>query len=148
MARYSRARWTAVPTIVDAEASWLSTTTTWRYLDAATVSYTAAAGDPATWISRQASAAARARLGLLVGMNVLNGGTSASGIAGSQPGKYAMSATQLRNWGSALLAEDRACGLVLQRYDSRYFGRSDVAGAIAELGRKAGEVQASSCRVR
>jgi hypothetical protein len=148
MARYSRARWSAVPTIVDAAPAWLSTTTTWRYLDAVTIAYTAAAGDPAAWASRQAGAAAQARLGLLLGMNALNGGTSASGIAGSQPGKYAMSATQLRNWGSILLAEDRACGLVLLRYDSAYFGRTDVAGSLSELRRKAGDLQGASCRVR
>jgi hypothetical protein len=81
-------------------------------------------------------------------MNVLNGGTSASGIAGTQQGKYAMSATQLRTWGSALVAESRACGFVLQRYEERYFGRSDVSGALAELGRKAAARQAPSCRVR
>jgi hypothetical protein len=147
MARYSRARWAAVPTVVDADATWLATTT-WHYLDAASAVYTAAAGDAATWVDRQADAAARARLGLVVGMNVLNGGTSASGIAGTQRGRYAMSATQLRNWGADLMAEARACGFVLHRYDERYFGRSDVKSAIAELGRKATGRQALSCRRR
>lgn len=148
MARYSRERWATVPTMVDAAAPWLATTASWRSLDAVSVVYSASAGDAADWVERQAAAAARARLGLVVGMNVLNGGTSASGIAGTQPGKYAMSATQLRNWGSLLVAESRACGFVLQRYQSRYFGRSDVQGALAELGRKAGSRQASSCRIR
>ena len=66
----------------------------------------------------------------MIGMNVLNGGTSASGIAGTQAGKYAMSATQLRNWGSTLVADSRVCGLVLEGYESRYFGRTDIAGAM------------------
>ena len=98
MARYSRSRWAAVPTIVEADAAWLGTTTAWSWLDGVWAIYSASAGDAATWVGRQASAAGRARLGIMLGMNVLNGGTSASGIRGTQPGKYAMSATQLRNW--------------------------------------------------
>jgi hypothetical protein len=148
MARYSRSRWSPVPTLVEAEAAWLATTTTWSWLDAVWAVYSASAGDAATWVGRQASSAGRARLGLMIGMNVLNGGTSASGIPGTQAGKYAMSATQLRNWGSVLVAESRACGLVLQRFEPRYFGRSDIAGALADLGRKAEARHAGSCRTR
>jgi hypothetical protein len=59
-----------------------------------------------------------------------------------------MSASQLRSWGSVLVAETRTCGFVLVRYDSRYFGRSDVKGALGELGQKAGARQAPSCRTR
>ena len=92
--------------------------------------------------------AGKARLGIVVGMNVLNGGTSSSGISGTQKGKYAMSATQLRNWGSTLVADTRTCGFVLHRYEARYFGRTDIAGALGELGRKAGARQATSCRKR
>jgi hypothetical protein len=148
MARYSRSRWGAVPTIVEADASWLATTTTWSWLDGVWAIYSGASGDPATWVGHQASAAGRARLGIMLGMNVLNGGTSASGIRGTQDGKYAMSVTQLRNWGATLIADSRACGFGLQRYDSGYFGRTDIAGALAELGRKAESRQATSCRKR
>ena len=148
MARYSRSRWSAVPTLVEADAAWLATTTSWSWLDAAWAVYSASEGDAATWVGRQASAAGRARLAIMIGMNVLNGGTSASGIPGTQAGKYAMSATQLRNWGAALVADSRACGLVLQRYEARYFDRTDITGAIAELGRKAGDRQATSCKRR
>ena len=148
MARYSRSRWPAVPTIVESDAAWLATTTSWSWLDAVSTVYAGAAGDAGTWVRRQASAAANARLGIIVGMNVLNGGTSSSGIAGSQAGRYAMSATQLRTWGSVLVAESRACGFVLQRYDARYFGRTDIGGALAELRRRAGDRQAPSCRTR
>ncbi len=148
MARYSRNRWSAVPTLVEANASWLATTTSWSWLDAVWTVYAADAGDVTTWVGRQADAAAKARLGLVVGMNTLNGGTSASGIPGTQDGKYAMSATQLRNWGSALVAESRACGFMLYRYEARYFDRTDIASALAELGQKAEDRQATSCRTR
>jgi hypothetical protein len=148
MARYSRARWAAVPTIVESTAPWLASGTAWRYLDAVSVVYTASAGDAAAWADRQADAAASARLGLVIGMNALNGGTSASGIAGTQSGKYAMSASQLRSWGGAMVAEQRACGFVLQRYQERYFTRTDVKGALAELMRLASAREAPSCRTR
>jgi hypothetical protein len=46
------------------------------------------------------------------------------------------------------MADTRTCGVVLHRYDAKYFGRTDIAGALAELGRKAEERQATSCRKR
>jgi hypothetical protein len=149
MARYSRQRWPAIPTIVHAPPSWLrAKTTPWQYLDASSVTYSGAAGDAAAWVGEQASAAGAARLGLLVGMNVLNGGTSASRLAGTEPGKYAMSATQLRSWGTSLLTQSRVCGLMMSRYDEGYFGRSDVKDAVAAISEKARTRAATSCRVR
>jgi len=149
MARYSRQRWPGIPTIVHAPPSWLGDkTTAWQYLDASSVMYSGAAGDAGTWVGKHASDAGAARLGLLVGMNVLNGGTSSSGLAGTTQGKFAMSASQLRTWGSALVAQSRVCGLLMSRYDERYFGRSDVKDAVAVLGEKARTHAATSCRVR
>jgi hypothetical protein len=149
MARYSRQRWPALPTIVQAPPSWLDANpSAWQYLDASSVIYAGSAGDPAAWISKQASAAGGARLGLLVDMNVLDGGTSASGIPGTTQGKYAMSASQLQSWGSALVAQSRVCALLLHRYDAGYFGRSDVKQAVVTLVGKASARAATSCRVR
>ena len=149
MARYSRQRWPALPTFAHASLSWLAAkTTSWQYLDAASVMYSGSDGDAGAWVSKQASDAGKARLGLLVGMNVLNGGTSASRLAGTEPGKYAMSATQLRSWGTTLAAHSRVCGLLMSRYDEGYFGRSDVKDAVAVVGAKAQTHAATSCRVR
>ncbi len=149
MARYSRQRWPSVPTLAHAPATWLAGYAAgWKYLDAASVTYSGSSGDAATWVGKQASAAGGARLGLLVGMNVLNGGTSQSRLDGTADGKYAMSATQLQTWGSALVKESRVCGLVLSRYDEGYFGRSDVKSAVAALRDKASARAATSCRKR
>jgi hypothetical protein len=149
MARYSRARWPSVPTMAHAPATWLAGYAAgWKYLDAASVMYSGSSGDAARWVSNQADAAVRARLGLLVAMNVLNGGTSASKLAGTTEGKYAMSASQLQTWGSALVAHSRVCGLVLSRYDGGYFGRSDVKSAVAALRDKAEARAGTSCRKR
>jgi hypothetical protein len=149
MARYSRLRWSAMPTLVHAPPSWLSSNpTAWQYLDAASTVYYGTSGDAATWIGRQVTDAGRGRLGLFVGMNVLNGGTSSSGIPGTSAGRYAMSASQLQNWGSALLNRSEVCGLSMWRYNTTYFGRSDIRSAVATLKDKARAHAARSCRVR
>ena len=149
MARYSRHRWPAIPTIAHAPPSWLGTKATpWQYLDASSVMYSGSAGDAGVWVGKQASAAGKARLGLLVAMNVLNGGTSTSRLAGTTTGKFAMSASQLQSWGSTLVAQSQVCGLMLARYDDAYFGRSDVKEAVGTVARKAEARAATSCRVR
>ena len=57
-----------------------------------------------------------------------------------------MSASQLRNWGSTILAQTQVCGLVVLRYDEAYFGRSDIRDAMRDLADKAGVRTARSCR--
>jgi len=148
MARYSRQRWPGLTTIVHAPLSWLAATPTWAYLDAVSVMYSGSAGDAGAWVGNQAGAAGRARLGLVVTMNVSNGGTSASGLPGSSTGKFAMSASQLRTWGSAIAAQSQVCGLLMSRYDAAYFGRSDVKDAVATVAAKARAHATTPCRVR
>jgi hypothetical protein len=149
MARYSRQLWPGLPALAHAPAEWLASYGPgWQYLDGSSMTYSGSAGDAAAWVSKQAGAAGRARLGLLVGMNVLSGGTSASGLPGAKRGTYAMSASQLRTWGTALLAPAQVCGLVLARYDSDYFGRADVKDAVNILSDKAAARTATSCRAR
>ena len=147
MARYSRQRWPAIPTLIDAPATWLARNPVdWKHLDAASTTYAASFGDAASWVASQASAARGAGLGFLAEMNVLNGGTSASGIRGTISGKYAMSASQLRNWGSTILGNSQVCGLVLARYVDAYFGRADIRDAARDLAVKASNRGAKSCR--
>jgi hypothetical protein len=149
MARYSRQRWPAIPTIAHAPPSWLAAKATpWQYLDASSVMYSGSDGDAGAWVGKQASDAGRARLGLLVGMQVLNGGTSASQLPGTSEGEFAMSASQLRTWGSALVAQSRVCGLVMAHYEDAYFGRSDVKEAVSIVAEKAAARAATPCRVR
>jgi hypothetical protein len=59
-----------------------------------------------------------------------------------------MSASQLRTWGSTLVARSGVCGLVMSRYADGYFSRSDVKNAIADVSEKARTRAATSCRVR
>ena len=104
MARYSRLLWPAMPTLVEAPVTWLARN---RWTGSTSMPrpprMRQSFGDASSWVTSQASAARSAGLGFLVEMNVLNGGTSASGIRGTIGGKYAMSASQLRNWGSTIV---------------------------------------------
>jgi hypothetical protein len=147
MARYSRQRFPGVTTLVHTQASYLASKTSWQYLDAASVTYNGSFGDAARWVGAQSDALGKARLGLVVSMNVLNGGTSASKLR-SDGGRYAMSATQLRTWGSTFASHAKVCGLVLARYDQGYFGRSDVRDAVKAVAGRAGARAQTSCKVR
>ena len=149
MAQYSRQRWPGLTTLVQESASWLAANpSAWQSLDAGVSVYSAESGDANAWINAQAAAAGRARLGLMVNMNVLNGGTRSSRLPGTVQGKYAMSATDLRTWGSTLVANSRVCGMLLTRYEERYFGRSDVRDAIRAIAAKADARAGASCRTR
>jgi hypothetical protein len=102
----------------------------WKYLNTAWSQYSARKGDVNAWIQTQVSYAKQEGLGLVVGLNWLDGGTSASGIPGTRSGSYAMSASQLKTFGSALATNPYACAMYGWKYSSSYFGRSDIKAAV------------------
>jgi hypothetical protein len=95
----------------------------------------------------QSAYAQREGLGLVVGLNVLNGGNRSSGIRGQQSGSYAMSASQLRSWGGTLVSDPRACAFLSWKYSAKYYGRSDIRSAMAYLANKAKTRSKKSCRI-
>ena len=147
MARYSKQLWPTMSTLVRVVPSWLgSASVTYTHLDAGWTQYTADKGDVTKWVTAEAGAASRKGLGLVVGMNVRNGGNGSSGIPGLTKGKWAMSASEIRKYGSALLAQSRACGFYSWNYDSGYYGRSDIRSAMADVSAKARAHAKTSCR--
>jgi hypothetical protein len=147
MARYSKQLWPQMTTMVRVVPSWLaSTSLTYKYLDAGWTQYVARIGDPAKWVAAEAAAAKRKDLGLVVGMNVIDGGNGSSGIRGTTSGKWAMSASELRNYGSALLGQSYACGFFNAHHETWYYGRSDIKSAMAVLSDKARSHAKTSCR--
>jgi hypothetical protein len=137
MAQYSKQIWPRLTTFVLSDPTYLrSATVTYRYLDAGWIMYASWKGDARTWLTAQVAAAKAEHLGLMVGLDVLNGGTKASGIPGRTSGRYAMSATQLRTWGSTLLSEPYACGVFNWRYNAVYNGRTDIRSAMSDLALK------------
>ena len=147
MAQYSKQLWPGMLTFVRVVPSWLTAApVTYTYLDAGWAQYAAYKGDAATWLAGEVAAAKANGLGLLVSLNVLNGGNGSSGIHGPGGGKYSMSAAELRSYGGALLDEPYTCGLLMWMYNPGYFGRSDIQAAMADVSAKARSHVKTSCQ--
>jgi hypothetical protein len=84
-------------------------------------------------------------LALVIGMNQLAGGDS-RGIRGFYSGRYAMSASQMRSWGAAMLADPYPCAFLSWAYNARYMNRSDIRSAKAFLAGKARSKGTKSCK--
>lgn len=147
MAKYSKQIWPGMATFVRVVPSWLaSAPVTYTYLDAGWLQYAAGKGDAATLLTTEVAAAKTKGLGLLVGLNILNGGNGSSGIRGTESGKYAMSATEIRNYGKALLTSSYSCAFFMWQYDATYYGRSDIKSAFADVSLIAKGHAKTSCR--
>jgi hypothetical protein len=127
--------------------TWLANTSvTYTYLDAGWAQYEAGKGDVTRWIAGEISSVKSKGLGLVVGINVLNGGNGSSGIRGTSSAYYSMSASEVRTYGSTLLNQSYACGFILWAHDLTYFGRSDIKNAMADLSTKAKVHVKTACR--
>jgi len=147
MAKYSKQIWPGMTTFVRVAPSWLAgVSTTYTYLDAGWLQYESWMGNIGTKITTEVTAAKKKGLGLAVGLNVLDGGNGSSKIAGWTQGKYAMSATEVRTYGTALLNQSLSCGFFNWMHDTAYFGRTDIRTAMAELSTKATAHVKTSCR--
>lgn len=147
MAQYSKQIWPDMTTMVRVAPTWLASfSITYRYVDAGWAQYASGKGEVTNWIADEVAAAKRKGLGLVVGMNVLDGGNGSSNIPGWTKGKYAMSATELRTYGTALLAQSYGCGFYNWQYDANYLGRTDIQRAFADLSAKARTHAKTSCR--
>ncbi len=147
MAAYSKSIWPAMPALVRVVPSWLALApVTYTHLDAGWFQYTANKGNVTQLVTAEVAAAKRLRLGLLVGMNVMNGGNGSSGIPGVSRDDYAMSATELRTYGTALLNQTYACAFYNWQHNLDYYGRTDIKAAMAELSAKARIHVKTSCR--
>jgi hypothetical protein len=137
MAQYSKQLWPTMATFIRAKPTYLTSGPTYRYLDAAWAQYASYHGNLTTWFNAQVSAAKSKRLGLMVGLNALRGGTNG--------GK--MSASQLRSWGTTLVSQSYTCGFIMGwTYDAAYFGQADIASATRDLSAKAKSHTKTSCQ--
>lgn len=143
MAKYSKQLWPSMVTIIRGWPDYLKGYE-YKYLDAAWAQYSERFGDIDTFIANNVRDAKASGLGLVVGLNLLGGG-GPNGIKGFYVGRPAMTASQLRSWGSALLAEPYACAFISWKYNETYFSRSDIRSAFAELREKARSRAKKSC---
>jgi hypothetical protein len=150
MAKYSKSIWWNLPTFARVAPTWLAQSTiSYVYLDAGWAQYVAQKGDVTKWIIPEIAAAQKKGLGLAVGMNVLDGGNGSSGIRGTMSGKYKMSATEIKSYGTALLNQPYACGFFSWSYvedGPTYFARTDIKSAMTTLSKLAAAHVKTSCR--
>ncbi len=150
MAKYSKSIWWNLPTFARVAPTWLAQASfNYVHLDAGWAQYVAQRGNVTTWITPEIAAAKKKGLGLAVGMNVLDGGNGSSGIRGTMSGKYKMSATEIRNYGTALLNQPYACGFFSWSYvegGSTYFARLDIKNAMIALSKLAALHVRTSCQ--
>ncbi|MEP7227128.1 MAG: hypothetical protein ABI785_07190 [Gemmatimonadales bacterium] len=152
MAAYSKQLWPELTTIIRADPLFLKKAPfRWVYLDAAWAQYTTRKGKVEDYARSHAEVAKELGLGLVVGLNVLDGGDRSSGMEGTKLNYSAMSAEEVMHYGSVMLREPGACALILWKYDREdraYFSRPDIRAALETLGLLAASHPPTRCRVR
>lgn len=144
MARYSKQLWPGLPTIARAWPKFLKGYN-YRYLDAAWAQYSDRFGSVSAFMQQNVRDAKASGLALVVGMNQLAGGNR-SGLRGFYSGRFAMSATQLRSWGTTILGDSYPCAFISWAYNAKYMGRADIRSAMADLAGKARARPTKSCK--
>lgn len=137
MAQYSKAIWPTMTTVARADPTWLEGYSgQYVYLDAGWAQYVARKGTVESYLAANVAAAQSEGLGLIVGLNLFDGGPD-----GSQT-----SAKQVKTWGATLLGSSYTCAFISWKYDSAYFSRSDIQSAMEFLSSKAKRHAPSSCQ--
>lgn len=135
MARYSKQLWPSLPTLVRVDPDYLDHDH--RYVDAAWAQYLSRRGPVDEYIRRVVSDAQARGLGLVVGLNVLRGGT---------PNGTAMTAKQVEEYGSALLSSGYPCAFLSWKHDAGYVAGSAMGAAMDALRRQAQNRSGRTCR--
>lgn len=136
MARHSKLRWPRMATIVRTHPSWFKRPP--RHVDAAWAQYLGRRGPVKEYIRENVEDARRKGLALVVGLNVLKGGT---------PKRTPMTASQVKSWGSALLNSSYPCAFLSWKYDERFLSRPGMRSAMKALRQKAESRPRKSCRI-
>jgi hypothetical protein len=145
MAQYSKQLWPAMTTMISSPPRWLAEAgLSYTYLDAAFAQFEWNYGSG--WIGKEVAAAKAKGLGLVVSLNLLDGGDGTSGIPGTYGGRWAMSASEVRSYGSAMLAEAYICGFTMWKYTPEYYSRPDIQSAMTDLSILARNHVTTSCR--
>ena len=135
MGRYSKQLWPGMVTIVRTEPGYFGFSP--RYVDAAWAQYLSRRGNVSDYIRKQVSDAQNRGLQLVVGMNVIKGGT---------PNGTQMSASEVKTWGSTLLSSSYPCAFISWQYNSSYLNNSGIKDAMSYLRNKAENRSSRSCR--
>jgi hypothetical protein len=154
MARYSKSIWPTLPTAVRAPPQWLlAGDTSYQSLDIAWAQWAGplhGAGTgltPEQFRDKNVALAKQLGLGLVFGMNYLNGGDGSSGIPGtaSHPNQWQMSPAELVNVGTLLIQAPYSCAFLSWHYAPEYLGRPDVRAALDSIAAAAATRGGTSC---
>jgi hypothetical protein len=137
MAQYSKQYWPAMTTIARVAPTWLAAYAgQYVYLDAGWAQYTVRQGDINAYLADNVAAARAEGLGLIVGLNLLDGGADLASLT----------ASQVKTFGAALLGSSYVCAFISWQYNSDYFSRSDITSAMEFLSKQSKRHKLSSCR--
>lgn len=154
MARYSKSIWPTLPTVVRAPPGWLlAGDTTYAYLDIAWAQWSGpsrGAGSgrtPEEFRDENVAKAKALKLGLVFGLNYLNGGDGSSGIQGTadHPELWQMSASELLGTGPLLAETPYSCAFLSWRHEPAFAGRPEIRAALDSLARVAALRGGTSC---
>jgi hypothetical protein len=135
-------------------AEWLGEgDTTYEHLDIAWAQWQGPPGAAGTGLSpeefrdRHVAHAKRLGLGLVFGMNYLDGGDGSSGIQRdpARPEWWQMSAAEVMKVGTVLTGAPYSCALLSWRYDPEFEGRPEIRAALDSVGRVAAARGGTSC---
>ncbi len=86
-------------------------------------------------------------LGLVFGLNYLNGGDGSSGVGGTSrhPDSWQMSAAEVVNIGTPLASAPYSCAFLRWRFEPAFESRPDVRGALDSLAVVAATRGGTSC---
>jgi hypothetical protein len=151
-AQYSKQLWPDLPTVVRSDPVYLRRAPfQWVYLDAAWAQYTVRKGNVDEYVAKHTAAAKAAGLGLVIGLNVLDGGDGSSGRRGTKSKYWSMTPAEISRYGSVLVKVPTACAFLMWKYDredTSYFTQPDIQAALEGLGRLAADRPTASCRAR
>jgi hypothetical protein len=154
MARYSKSIWPTLPTAVRAPPGWLGLgDTTYHSLDIAWAQWAGpgqGGGDwqtPEQFRDENVAEAKQVGLGLVFGLNYLNGGDGSSGIGGTaeHPDHWQMSAAELVRLGTLLVETPYSCAFLSWRHEPAFESRPDVRGALDSVAVLAATRGGTSC---
>lgn len=157
MAAYSKRYWPELPTVAREQPTDLLRHAggyevaipgwTWSYLDASWARYRISKGPIADFIEDEVQAARGQGLGLLFGMNVLQGGDGSSGVVGYN-NDWVMSADELLEYGEKLIMEPYGCAMLMWHLnfdDIVYFEVPEIEAAMTRLAEVARDREPRSC---
>lgn len=139
MARYAKTIWPDILTIARVVPGWFDGPP--GYLDVAWAQYEgplhvpSAGMSPEDFRDRNVADAQARGLGLVFGLNVLDGGDGSSGITGTilHPTRSQMSAAEYERAGTVLAAAPYGCALIDWRYSIDYPGGGYTAAQLAAI---------------